>query len=408
MCNYSVKFEEKISKTQDIFYSSYQKKHQFIALLDNLQDKENLHNLGLDHTHFFEVFGSGKRFENFKKRLNDCGSYLTFRYYHKKDETKLHSANFCKADKLCPACAVRRAYKQQQKFLKAWNKEKDLQSKNWYYIVIPVKHTFDETIEEVYNRLDRVRKSILQSIRDKRKGKGWGFWGQFDGGMGSIEVTKTYNGWNVHLNLLVSTDKEIELKEIITKGKNGKYKKNYINEDLMKHLEKVGDGSYIHNISKIDTSDIENLKANLVEVLKYSLKFSSLSSLDLVEVYMKFYRKRLFFTFGNMWGLKLDDVELEGDEVIDDEFIEVIYKRVYGGYEKVSEELKREEKKSNNFTKEEKSQTILHKKKHNKPIEIIIQDKGGFIKQRFFDYSKVSDFAIFSHSLKKPLPPPPM
>jgi len=390
-------FTEKVKKTQDVFYNSYQKKHQFIAVLNYLQKRENLQTLDINHTHFFEVFGSGKRYENFKKRLTDCGSYLTFRYYHKKDVTRLHNANFCKADKLCPACAVRRAYKQQQKFLKAWNKEKDLQSKNWYYIVIPVKHSTDETIEEVYNRLDRVRKSILKAIRNNKAGKKAGFWGQFDGGMGSIELTKTYNGWNVHLNLLVCSDDDIELEKITTKDKFGNCKINYINNQLIKHLKKVADGSFIHNISKIDISSEDELKSNLVEVMKYSLKFSSLSILDLVEVYMKLYRKRLFFTFGNLWGLKLDDVELEGDDLVDDEFVEVMYRRVFGGYEKVSEELKKEEKKSNNITKK-RSKIILQKKRYRKPIEILRLDEEGYIVTKTYDYSDISDFAIFAHN----------
>lgn len=329
--SFSKNFTEKVNRTQEVFYKSYLKKYSFVAFLDFLHSESNLEKFGLDRTHFFKVFGTGIKFENFKSRLIECGSFLSFRYYYRRDETKLHDANFCRADKLCSACAVRRAYKQQQKFLKAWGREKDLRSKNWYYIVIPVKHSFGEAIEVVYDRLDRVRKSILKAVRNSKSGRKAGFWGQFDGGMGSIEVTRTYNGWNVHLNLLVSTSSEIELKQIITKGRKG-YKENYINEDLMKHLERVGDGSYVHNISKIDTSNEESLRASLVEVLKYSLKFSSLSVLDLIEVYMKLYRKRLFFTFGNMWGLKLDEVELEGDDVVDNEFIEVIYNRVFGGY----------------------------------------------------------------------------
>jgi len=335
--NLSDNFTIFVSKTQQRFLSSYQKKSQFIAVIEQMRDRDICKLIGVDYTHYLEVFGSGKRFQNFTKRLRDCGSYLTFRHYHKKDVTKLHNANFCKADKVCPACAVRRAYKQQQKFLRAWRIDKELQSKNWYYIVIPVKHSSDETIEQVYARLDKVRKSILQAIRDKKRGKVWGFWSKFDGGMGSIEVTHTRNGWNVHLNLLICSDIEIEMREKRTRDRNGNVKINYINDDLMDHLRRVGDGSYVHNIAKIDTTSEEALKSNLVEILKYSLKFSSLSTIDLVKVYMNLYRKRLFFTYGCLWGMKLDDVELEGDEIIDDEFIELIYRRSFGYYEFVSE-----------------------------------------------------------------------
>jgi len=166
-----------------------------------------------------------------------------------------------------------------------------------------------------------------------------GFWGQFDGGMGSIEVTKTRNGWNVHMNLIVCSEVDIPVQEIITKDKKGNYKKNYISDALKSFLMKVGEGSYVHNISKLDFSSEELIRDNLVEVLKYSLKFSSLRKQDLLIVYLEFYRKQLFFTFGAMRGLNLEDVELEGDEIVDDEFVEVIYRRAGFTYEKEFEKI---------------------------------------------------------------------
>ena len=334
-------FTEKVVKTQDIYLNSYTKKSAFVGFLKHLQDKEKAKKIGVDYDHFQEVFGTGKRFENFKKNLDDCGSWLEFRHYYKKDVTKLHTGNFCKKDKLCPACAVRRAYKQQQKFLKALEVDKSLINRNWYYIVIPVKHSRDEDIDIVYNRLDKVRKSIIKAINNKKNGKKSGIWGQFDGGMGSIEVTKTHNGWNVHLNLLINAPKGIKfnLKQV----KNRKGQISIQNKEITQFLKRVAN-SQMHNISKLDFGTAEDIKSNLVEVLKYSFKFSSLNTVDLLKVYIAFYRKRLFFTFGNLWGLKLENVELENDDVIDTEFIKVIYKRAFGSYELQSVREVKEEK----------------------------------------------------------------
>ena len=403
MYNYSEKYTRKVDKTQEVYLSSYRKKRQVMAVLDKLSYKEFAKECGINHTHFLEVFGSGKRYQNLKKRLSDCGSYLTFRWYHKKDETKLHNANFCKADKLCPACAVRRAYKQQQRFMKAWQVSPQLSSKNWYYIVIPVPHTKDEDIEVVYRKVDKVRKAITQAIRDSKKGKKAGIWGRFHGGMGSIEVTKTRNGWNVHLNLLICSDYEIDIKPI----KNRRGQISWQNSQIVEFLERAVGGK-MHNITRIDTSSDEALKSNLVEVLKYALKFSSLDTMDLIEVYMKFYRKKLFFSFGNLWGLKLDDVGLDGDEVVDDEFIEVIYRRVSGYYEKVEEREKKVEDVRKSFNIEKKSITLRYKKRYAKSIQVIELDRFGIIKRKYFDYSLLPDYAIFARTMSKaPSPPPP-
>ncbi len=401
-CNYNTKIE----KALKTFKKSYNNRNNFIHTVNFLKDK-NLYELGFtekENKQFDKLFKDEKKFSNFQKRLNDCGSYLEFRYYHRKDEVKLHNANFCKADKLCPACAIRRAYKQQQKFISAFNSSKSLSSKNWYYIVIPVQHTIKDKIEDVYNRLDKVRKSILKAIRNNKAGRKSGFWGQFAGGMGSIEVTKSNNGWNVHLNLLVCTDNEIDLKQKISFDVYGNVKTNYINEDLKEHLIKVTNGSYIHNISKIDTSSEDSLKSNLVEVLKYSLKFSSLTSVDLLRVYLSFYRKRLFFTFGNLWGLKLEDVELEGDEIIDDEFLELIYSRSYGDYKLKKKRYRKIDKSTD--VKVTKKQTTIKKPtiiKKPKPIEIIFKDKYGLIQRKdIYNKKYLSDFYLFNLTMTSP------
>ena len=333
MYDYSEKHIKKVAKTQDIYLASHAKKCEIIAVLDKLQDKDFSEECRINHTHFLKIFGTARRYQNLRKRLFDCGSYLTFRWFYKKDETKLHNANFCKSDKLCQACAIRRAYKQQQKFMQIWRASPHFASKDWYYIVIPVPHSIDDDISVVYDKVDKVRKSITQAIRNRKKGKKAGFWGQFDGGMGSVEVTRSRNGWNVHLNLIISTTQEIEIRKI----RNRRGQISYQNPQIVEFLSRLVGGK-MHNIQKIDTSSDDALKSNLVEVLKYSLKFASLHTIDLIHVYMFFYRKRLFYSFGDMWGLKLDDVELDGDDVIDDDFIEIIYRRVGEGYEIVSEQ----------------------------------------------------------------------
>lgn len=267
--------------------------------------------------------------KDFWNNLIDCGSWLEFRHYENKDITKLHTANFCKRDKLCPACAVRRAYKQQQKFMKILEADQSLKDEDWYYIVLPVRHNKDESYLTVYERLESVRKKITMSMRNSVKGRrGNNFWSQFTGGMFSVETTKTKNGWNIHLNLIVNAPKgsNIPLKSI----KNRKGQVSHQNDDLKAFLMRTAD-SYMHDISKIDSSSTKEIRNSLVEVLKYSLKFSSLSNSDLLEVYVRTYRKRLFGTFGNMRGVGIEQVELEGDIAPDEKFIELIFRRV--GYE---------------------------------------------------------------------------
>ena len=282
--------------------------------------------------------------KNFFKDLTDCGSFLNFRYYKTHKKTKLHTANFCKRDKLCLACAVRRAYKQQLKFMSIIEENKELLDKDWYYIVIPIKHTKRESYETVMGRVVELRKKITQAMRNSRKGKSNNFWSNFDGGMYSQEVTKNDNGWNVHLNVIVNAPKgtKINLKSI----KNRRGQISYQNESLRSFMMKNYD-SQMHNITKI--KDNSKLRDEIVEVLKYSLKFSSLTQQELFYVFVKSVGVRLFGTFGNLWGKGLDNVMLEGSEFIDEEFEELIFIRAFpeqgGEYKLYSRKMKRDEKK---------------------------------------------------------------
>jgi len=160
-------------------------------------------------------------------------------------------------------------------------------------------------------------------MRNSRSGIGNNFWSQFKGGMYSTETTKSKNGWNVHLNLIINAPKGTKI------ALNG-YKQAKPLEDWLK---KNAEGSYVHNIDKLDTSSDEKMKEALVEVLKYSLKFSSLDNYDLLNIFIDTYRKRLFGTFGNMRGHNIENVSLEGDIKIDEEFVEFIFMRAGLKYE---------------------------------------------------------------------------
>ena len=198
----------------------------------------------------------------------------------------------------------------------------DLQGLEWYYIVLPVVHHMQEPFEVVFKRLEDVRRKFVQSVNDGRKGKGNNFWSVFGGGMSSIEATHTKNGWNVHLNLIINAPA------------GTKIALNHHRQalPLEQWLKKVAEGSYVHDIQKLDFSNDEEIRGALVEVLKYSLKFSSLSNQQLIEVFVKTRGKRLFTTFGNMWGRGIkEDIDIQFGEVLDEEFVKLIYAR--SGYE---------------------------------------------------------------------------
>ena len=326
----------KIVKDLDVYLNSLGKKKDFKACYQRMKKS----------TKFKLDLNTGFKSKSFWKSLEDCGSWVEFRYYNKLDKLKVQNANFCKRDKLCPACAIRRAYKQQLKFMEILENKEQLIDQEWFYVVIPVKHNIKESYDVVFQRVELVKKKIMMSMRNAKRGSGNNFWSVFNGGMYSTETTRTDNGWNVHLNLIVNAPKTTQI--TLNKHKQAL--------DLEEWLKVHADGSYVHNIQHIkeqphressrndseekrdgetteralvaSTRKKQALRDSIVEVLKYSLKFSSLSPFDLLEVYIRTYRKRLFGTFGNMRGVGIEDVDLAGDVRLDSEFIELIFRRI--------------------------------------------------------------------------------
>jgi hypothetical protein len=213
------------------------------------------------------------------------------------------------------------------------------------------------------NRVVSMRKKITKSMRNSRAGKSTNFWSNFDGGMYSQEVTYSKNGWNVHLNLIVNSARPVNgggylqnsPKPFTSKGRfqikevrNRRGQISYQNEDLKTWLLRNFD-SYIHNISKIE--DNTKLNDEIVEVLKYSLKFSALTDFQLFEVFVKSIGVRMFGTFGNLWGKGLEDVTLEGDDVLSEDFEELIFLRTFDDFYQYNYRMYKRELKKNDEAK---------------------------------------------------------
>jgi len=267
---------------------------------------------------------TNKLSNNVIKSVEDCGSWLEFRNYFEVDKTKLHNANFCKKDKLCPACAMRRASKQVKKVMTYFDENPEFKKKYWYYIVLPVRHNASESFTTVFDRARSGLNTLRKSINNNKMGKGHkSFFSQFDGLMYSFEVTKTKSGWNNHINLLCCSSTPVEdIYKYTFKDGKSVYQHKGIMEDWAKYTDNK---SFMHSINKIDVSNEDVLIKNLLEIFKYSMKFQSLENKDLLEAYKSTYKKRLLGSFGSLYGIKTD-VSLNGDEVLGDKFLEIIFR----------------------------------------------------------------------------------
>lgn len=179
-------------------------------------------------------------------------------------------------------------------------KERSLITKNWYYIVLTIKHKPTDSLSDLLSKLTKAKAQLARNYRNGKRSEiiKKSFFSQFDGMVSSIEVTKNRNGWHPHMNLLVCTGNEVQI------DKNKYYsvwgKGSNTNEQIIKERKKITGDSYIHNIRKIDVSQNHFNLNGIGEVFKYAVKFSSLAVDQLAEIVEIQQRKKLRFydTYG--------------------------------------------------------------------------------------------------------------
>lgn len=225
---------------------------------------------------------------------------VAFRRYLETGDVQLVSSNFCKYDRICVACATKRAMRMIKKFKDGVQKHQ-LYEKKRYYIVLTIRHKQSDTLEELMDRLmlykDKLARSYRNSTRESQKSKS--FFSNFDGMVVSIEIShKGTSWWHPHINILACSDKDIKIDT----------QKHYtwdVNEELQAEwFEITNRTSFIHNIRKIDVKKNHFTRTGIGEVFKYAIKFSDLSVEQLWEIMVAQHKHqyRFFATYGIFRG----------------------------------------------------------------------------------------------------------
>jgi hypothetical protein len=91
-----------------------------------------------------------------------------------------------------------------------------LYSKKWYYIVLTIKHSKDDSLDDLMIKLmeakDKLARNYRNAKRDTQKNKS--FFHYFDGMVISIEIAhKGSNGWHPHINILACSGYDIPIEK---------------------------------------------------------------------------------------------------------------------------------------------------------------------------------------------------
>jgi hypothetical protein len=231
------------------------------------------------------------------QKIKWCGSWLHFREWQNTGDTRLMNANFCKRHLLCKACAVRRAAKMNAAYLpKVEQVIKDKPDLIPVMITLTLKNGEDLTERKLL--LQDAIKAMYAAARKAAKNPDKNLpieWNKVEGALNAIEVTYGKGGWHVHCHAFCLLTDYIDREKLSAEW-----------------LRFTGD-SFIVHVRKCDQGDA---KAGLIEVLKYSCKFSSMTPAQVWEMHCVFYgASRLINPMGCLRGVKVGP--LESDDIED-------------------------------------------------------------------------------------------
>nr|AAF37870.1 RepA [Methylophaga thalassica] len=251
-------------------------------------------------------------FSKISDKLNSCGNYLSFRHYYTVDKVRLHAASFCKKHLFCPLCAIRRASKQLSSYMQRY---KAIMSENPSLVPVMITLTVKNG-DDLLERYDHLVKSV-QVLNRKRTRARTGSrdkteFSKIEASVGSYEFTNKGKGWHPHVHIAALVTAHIDQQALSAEWKKA-----------------TGD-SFIVDVRPI--GQIQEPIKGFLEVFKYALKFSDLTSEQQVQAAVTLDARRLLFSTGLFRGTQvpesLIDEPLEGLP-----YIQLFYKYLQGiGY----------------------------------------------------------------------------
>lgn len=245
--------------------------------------------------------------------VGGCGARLVMRHYETVGETRIKAVlpEFCRKRFLCSMCDAIRAGKTLGRYVDRVLTV--LREEKWrckcYLVTFTVKDG-----EDLAERVRKLRESYRLVMKRRRRHLSISFRGKFTeavkaiGGMQSVEVKRGSGSgmWHPHMHCVWICDEAPDESRLRDEW-------HEITGDSW-----VVDVRPFHSMESADGLNVatrDALGKDLCEVVKYSLKFSDMSFSDqwyASQVLRKAVRAmRLFGSFGRLWGLKEEKLEVD-------------------------------------------------------------------------------------------------
>lgn len=243
-------------------------------------------------------------------KLETCAQLLEFRAYFTEDTIKLTAARLCEQYKLCPLCAARRAGRGVRRYAaRVAHVMSEAPTLKPYLVTLTMRN--QDNLDAVFERFMDCKSRLVQRRRDAVKipPRTHSVTMHWDGFVGSLEIKRGRNSdaWHPHVHLVV-----LSREDLATEDRQ---------EQLSAEWHAITGDSFIVDARPFQHPD--DPARDLVEVLKYPMKFQGLSLADAWHAHDLTRGRRFLFSGGSLWGVKIDLV----DEALADDlpYVELLY-----------------------------------------------------------------------------------
>ena len=242
-------------------------------------------------------------------RLLACRNVLLFRDWQNHEKITLAKMLSCSQRLFCPLCGIARANKLAMDLLaKSKLLKESVPGVRTFFATTTIRNGSD--LAERFGHLDGAFTKLMQRAKEYRRRGGRSSFAGVVGGAASFEVKVGLGSqeWHPHVHSLLVPEGQ----QWIRVG------------DLREEWQVLTSDSHVVDVREIDPADPEAI----LEIAKYSLKFSEMSLGDNAIAGLLLRRRRLFRTFGKMRCTvqNRDDEDIDDTRILDGPFAELLYK----------------------------------------------------------------------------------
>lgn len=255
------------------------------------------------------------------RHVRECGAWLRFRHYYTVGQHKLTGGNFCQKPMVCGLCAILRGSRLLASYLARFQLVRVI-NPNLRPVLVTVSVRNGPDLRE---RLSHLRESLKTLHARRHRPNQPSVMHGVHGGVFSVEVTETGNGWHPHAHAIWMVD---ESHEAFTDSRAWALQK------LSPEWQRITDDSYIVDARPLTPTAEENpYAAGFCEVFKYAVKPAELGRDRLLEALPVMLGQRLVGAFGCFFGIK------EPEKLTDDldglkglPYFDYLYRFMHGHY----------------------------------------------------------------------------